>query len=379
MPGRASPYVFPSLPIETFQRLPALLADALPDRFGNALIDAYLAGKGVDKARITAIDRLAYMGERSMGTLSFKPTRGPRKLKPTAVEVSQLVGAARAVLQGQFGDDRQTEAALTQLIHVGTSAGGARAKAVVALHPVTGELRSGQLPADPGFEHWLLKFDGVGMDHELGTGGHYGRIEYAYHLMARSAGIDMPDCRLLEENGRAHFMIKRFDRDAASDKLHMQTLCAMDHLDYNQRGTHDYAQLFQVIDRLRLGPATRAEAFRRMVFNVVAANCDDHTKNHSFLMDRAGQWRLSPAYDVTHAYNPQGAWTHQHLMSVNGRFSGITRQDCLTVADRFLVPDAKAVLRQVAEAVRQWPVFAQKAGLPEDEARPVEQDFLALV
>ncbi|MGL4188091.1 MAG: type II toxin-antitoxin system HipA family toxin [Sphaerotilus sulfidivorans] len=379
MPGSASPYVFPSLPVETFQRLPALLADALPDRFGNALIDAYLAGKGVDKSRITAIDRLAYMGERSMGALSFKPTRGPRKLKPTAVEVSQLVGAARAALQGQFGDDRQTEAALTQLIHVGTSAGGARAKAVVALHPVTGELRSGQLPADPGFEHWLLKFDGVGMDHELGTGGHYGRIEYAYHLMARSAGIDMPDCRLLEENGRAHFMIKRFDRDAASDKLHMQTLCAMDHLDYNQRGTHDYAQLFQVIDRLRLGPATRAEAFRRMVFNVVAANCDDHTKNHSFLMDRAGQWRLSPAYDVTHAYNPQGAWTHQHLMSVNGRFSGITRQDCLAVADRFLVPDPKAVLRQVAEAVRQWPVFAQQAGLPVEETRRVEQDFLALV
>ena len=379
MPGSASPYVFPSLPVETFQRLPALLADALPDRFGNALIDAYLAGKGVDKSRITAIDRLAYMGERSMGALSFKPTRGPRKLKPTVVEVSQLVGAARAALQGQFGDDRQTEAALTQLIHVGTSAGGARAKAVVALHPVTGELRSGQLPADPGFEHWLLKFDGVGMDHELGTGGHYGRIEYAYHLMARSAGIDMPDCRLLEENGRAHFMIQRFDRDAASDKLHMQTLCAMDHLDYNQRGTHDYAQLFQVIDRLRLGPATRAEAFRRMVFNVVAANCDDHTKNHSFLMDRAGQWRLSPAYDVTHAYNPQGAWTHQHLMSVNGRFSGITRQDCLAVADRFLVPDAKSVLRQVAEAVRQWPVFAQQAGLPEDEARRVERDFVALV
>jgi hypothetical protein len=164
---------------------------------------------------------------------------------------------------------------------------------VVALHPVTGELHSGQLPADPGFAHWLLKFDGVGLDHELGTGGHCGRIEYAYHLMARSAGIDMPDCRLLEENGWAHFMIQRFDRDAASDKLHMQTLCAMDHLDYNQRGTHDYAQLFQVIDRLRLGPAARAKAFRRMVFNVVAANCDDHTKNHSFLMDRAGQWRIA--------------------------------------------------------------------------------------
>ncbi|MEY2872656.1 MAG: hypothetical protein RLZZ373_27 [Pseudomonadota bacterium] len=294
------------------------------------------------------------------------------------MEVSQLVGAARAALQGQFGDDRQTEAALTQLIHVGTYAGGARAKAVVARHPVTGELRSGQLPADPGFEHWLLKFDGVGLDHELGTGGHYGRIEYAYHLMARSAGIDMPDCRLLEENGRAHFMIQRFDRDAASDKLHMQTLCAMDHLDYNQRGTHDYAQLFQVIDRLRLGPAARAEAFRRMVFNVVAANCDDHTKNHSFLMDRAGQWRLSPAYDVTHAYNPQGAWTHQHLMSVNGRFTGITRQDCLTVADRFLAPDPKGVLRQVAESVRQWPVFAEQAGLPEEEARRVGRDFVAL-
>jgi serine/threonine-protein kinase HipA len=371
------PHTFPLLPIDTYQRLPALLADALPDRFGNALIDAYLADKGVKASSITALDRLAYMGERAMGALSFKPGRGPRHTKPTAIELSSLVSKARSVLTGNFNGDHTTMATLANLIQVGTSAGGARAKAVIAFNPNTKEIRSGQLPADPGFEHWLLKFDGVGEDKALGEGGHYGRIEFAYGLMAAAAGIDMPLVNLIEENGRAHFMIKRFDRGAAG-RVHMQSLCAISHLDYNQRGTHSYNQLFQTIDDLGLGPSAMQEAFRRMVFNVAAANCDDHTKNLSFLMDRDGRWSLAPAYDVTHAYNPSGNWTYQHLMSVNGKFRDITRQDCLALADRWMVRNAKDSIHQVRLALQNWQVYASKAGIPDALARSIESDFVKI-
>ena len=371
------PHTFPLLPIDTYQRLPAMLADALPDRFGNALIDAYLVDKGVGASSITALDRLAYMGERSMGALSFKPGRGPRHTKPTAIELSSLVIKARSVLTGNFSGDRETMTALTNLIQVGTSAGGARAKAVIAFNPLTKEIRSGQLPAEPGFEHWLLKFDGVGEDKALGEGGHYGRIEFAYGLMATAAGIDMPQVQLLEENGRAHFMIKRFDRGTAG-RIHMQSLCALSHLDYNQRETHSYNQLFQTIDELGLGPVAMQEAFRRMVFNVAAANCDDHTKNVSFLMGRDGRWALAPAYDVTHAYNPKGNWTYQHLMSVNGKFRDITRQDCLEIADRWMIRHAKDTLLQVRLALQNWNACAIEAGIPEDLGRSIERDFVKL-
>ncbi|GAB3628789.1 phosphatidylinositol kinase [Pandoraea terrae] len=377
LPVARSTHVFPLLPEATFKRLPAVLADALPDDFGNALIDAYLAREGVTKAAITPLDRLAYMAGRGMGALEFRPARGPRRVKPTAIEISELVAGSRRALAGRFDGDRETEAALLHLIQVGTSAGGARAKAVIAWHPDTHEIRSGQLPADPGFEYWLLKLDGVGRDAELGTGGHYGRIEYAYHRMALAAGIEMSECRLLEENGRAHFMTRRFDR-VGDEKLHAQTLCAMQHLDYKQRGTHDYNQYFQAIDALGLSAEAREEAFRRMTFNVLAANCDDHTKNLSFLMDRAGRWRLSPAYDITHAYNPHGEWTYQHLMSVNGAFRGITREDLRQVGDRFLVPAHRSIVTQVQDAVAEWPRHAASAGLPGDEIARVASDFPTL-
>lgn len=359
----SEPFVFVDLPELTYRRLPGMLADALPDDFGNTLIDAWMAREGVATPQITSLDRLAYMGKRGLGALEFKPPLGPTASKPsTAVELSALVESARRAVQGDIETDAHAQAALSQIIQVGTSAGGARAKAVVAWNPATGEIRAGQFDVQPGFEHWLIKFDGMGVDERLGVSQHYGRIEYAYHLMAGAAGITMSPCRLLEEHGRAHFMTKRFDRDG-NTKHHVQTLCGLAHLDYRQKATHDVSQVLVTIDRLGLGYAAKEEAFRRIAFNVIAANCDDHTKNVSFLLREGGGWELAPAYDVTYAYNPKGEWTYQHLMSVNGKFAAISRADLMTVADRFGVGTAPRVLQQVNEVVSSWPDFARQANL----------------
>lgn len=376
MPTGGGPFVFPRLPAETFHRLPALLADALPDDFGNALIDAWLATHGIPRASVTPLDRLAYMASRGMGALEFAPSRGPRHRKPSAVELSSLVDGARSLIDGEFGDDRETKAAVQGLIQVGTSAGGARAKAVIAWNRATGEIRSGQLPAEPGFEYWLIKLDGLGLDRELGQSGAHGRIEFAYFLMARAAGIHMMDSTLLEENGRAHFLTRRFDRGDDGSKRHTATLCGLGELDFRQRATHDYAQLFQLADSLGLGPETRGEIFRRMVLNVLARNHDDHTKNHSFVLaGPTANWELSPAYDVTFAFNPHGEWTHQHLMSVNGRFADITMDDLLAVADRHQVPGARAAIAAVRSAVDSWPDFAAQAGLTAEQEGSIAETF----
>ncbi len=247
---------------------------------------------------ITALDRLGYLGNRGMGALEFHPGRGPRTRSSTAIALSELVISARGALAGNFADEAATTNPIEQLIAVGTSAGGARAKAVVSLNPKTGELRSGQVPVEAGFESWLLKLDGVGADHNLGGSGHYGRIEYAYSQMAAAAGIETTECRILEEDGRAHFMTRRFDRAPDGRKVHLQSLCALAQLDFKQIGVHDYSQLFLLIDELRPGADVRAEAFRRMVFNVASANCDDHSKNFSFVLPQDGAWRMSPAYDI---------------------------------------------------------------------------------
>jgi len=371
------PFIFPSLPELTYRRLPALLADALPDDFGNSLIDAWMAREGVTAANITSLDRLAYMGKRAFGALEFRPARGPRNIQPTAIELSRLVETARRVVHGHIDDDPHAEAALRQILSVGTSAGGARAKAAIAWNPRTDEIRAGQFDVEPGFEHWLLKFDGLGRDHELGDALGYGRIEYAYSLMAQQAGIAMSACRLLEEGGRAHFMTKRFDRDV-NRKIHMQTLCGMAQLDYKARGVHDYNQLLNAIRELSLDARDMEQAFRRIAFNVMGANCDDHTKNFSFLLVEPGHWTLSPAYDVTHAYNPKGAWTYQHLMSVNGKFSQITRDDLLVVADRYQIGGAQRIVTEVRQSIAAWPEFARRAGVsPKDLAR-VQSDHLLL-
>ena len=369
----ARTFAFPALG-ESFHRLPGMLSDALPDDFGNALIDAWMAQHGVDKATINVLDRLAYMGRRGLGALEFRPMKGAAKESAQPLEMKALVEAAREVVQGDFHDDAHAKAALANIIRVGTSAGGARAKAVVAWNPQTLELRSGQFEVAAGFEHWLLKFDGVGKNSELGTTADYGRIEYAYYLMATAAGITMSPCRLLEENGRAHFMTRRFDRDG-NRKLHLQSLCALSHLDYRQRGTHAYEQYFLTIQELQLGDAALSEAFRRMAFNIMARNCDDHTKNFAFLLREGGAWALAPAYDVTHAHNPKGEWTRQHLMSVNGKFDAIAREDLLLIADRFSVPRAAAILAEVRAAIERWPEFAPAAEVPPGAANRIARDF----
>lgn len=374
---RAS-FAFPNLPEPSYKGLPGLLADALPDDFGNALIDAWMSGRGIEKRAVTALDRLAYMGRRGMGALEFKPARGAHRESAEPLQMKALVEAARQVVHGDLSGDVQAQAALANIIRVGTSAGGARAKAVIAWNPATGEVRSGQFDAAPGFEHWLLKFDGVGKDAELGSGAEYGRIEYAYHLMATAAGIDMSPCRLLEENGRAHFMTRRFDRNIVDDqtvKHHVQTLCAMDHLDYKQRATHAYAQLFVVVARLKLGDEANRQVFRRMAFNVMARNCDDHTKNFAFRLKQGEAWALASAYDITHAYNPKGEWTYQHLMSVNGKFSDIQIADLLVEADRFGVRRPHDLLADVRAALDEWPRFAEAAGLSANTADLVAADF----
>jgi serine/threonine-protein kinase HipA len=373
------PYLFTDLPEATYKRLPAMLSDALPDDFGNALINQYMAEQGIAARDVTALDRLAYMSARAMGALTFKPSRGPTRGKPTAIELSTLVEQARRAVGGTMNDDERSHAALRSIIDVGTSAGGARAKAVIALNLQTNELRSGQMDAPEGFEHWLLKFDGMGRDLELGTSEHYGRVEYAYYLMARAAGIRITECRLLQENGRAHFMTQRFDRVGQSGRHHMQTLCAMAHLDYKKKGANAYAQLFDTISLLKLPYADMEEAFRRMVFNVMGRNCDDHSKNFSFLLreDRR-RWELAPAYDVTFAHNPNGAWTHQHLMSVNGKFKDFEVADLLAEASRFGIGTARRVIEEVRAAIERWPGFARQAELPQPELRAIGRQFVTL-
>lgn len=376
--GNDSPYIFTDLPEETYKRLPAMLSDALPDDFGNALINRYMADNGIAASDVTALDRLAYMSNRAMGALQFKPARGPKSHTATSIVLSELVHEARKAVQGTIADEDQANAALRSIIDVGTSAGGARAKAVIAWNRKTDEIKAGQLDAPLGYEYFLLKFDGMGEDSELGASKDYGRVEFAYYLMARKAGIDMSECRLLHENGRAHFMTKRFDREEGGVRHHMQTLCAIDHVDFKKKGTNSYAQLFQVISQLALPYEQKEEAFRRMVFNVLARNCDDHTKNLSFRLRQGFPWELAPAYDITFAHNPKGEWTNQHLMSVNGKFKGFTEDDMLRVADRFGIGTAKKVIVDVQESIAQWPDFAKQASLSQAATQEIGKQHILL-
>jgi serine/threonine-protein kinase HipA len=378
---RRETFIFPNLPEATYQRLPGMIADALPDDFGNALIDAWMAERGISKKDVTTLDRLAYMGKRGMGALEFRPTLGSRRESKAPLQIKSLVEDARKLVEGDLLEDAHAGAALANIIRVGTSAGGARAKAVAAWNPATQQIRSGQFDIAAGFEPWILKFDGIGKDFELGTGADYGRVEFAYYKMATQAGILMSPCRLLEENGRAHFMTRRFDRDVANGqtiKHHVQTLCALSHLDYKQRGTHSYSQLFMAVSELNLGDEAIGQIFRRMAFNVMARNCDDHTKNFSFLLREGQLWQLAPAYDVTHAHNPSGKWTFQHLMSVNGKFDDIARADLLEEADRFGVRRPNNLLEEVRTAIDNWSSHAKEAELGQATTDRVARDFRLL-
>lgn len=361
--GRTATFTFPALDPDAFHRLPGLLADALPDDFGNQLIDAWMAARGIPRTEVSTLDRLAYMGRRGIGALEFKPTRGSTQESADPIRMKALVEEARRAVHGDLGHDREAGAALASLIRVGTSAGGARAKAVVAWNPETDELRSGQFDAEPGFEHWLLKFDGMGNDRELGESDCYGRREYAYYLMAIDAGIDMSPSRLMEENGRAHFMTRRFDRDG-NRKHHVQTLAAVAHMSHRLRQTHAYESLFMTAARMGLAEDALEQLFLRTAFNIAGKNHDDHTKNFGFLMREGGPWELAPAYDVTHAYNPHGEWTQNHLMSVNGKFDDIGKQDLLELAARLSIRSPGAIIDRVNASVARWREFAEQAQLP---------------
>jgi serine/threonine-protein kinase HipA len=381
---REQPYEFPSLRRETFYGLPPLLADALPDKFGNALVDAWMAEHGVAIGEITPLDRLAYAAERAMGALEFRPpARSNANDPPTAVQLADLVLAARLMVRGELASDQTAHAALQQLIQVGTSAGGARAKAVVAFNPETSQVRLAYDDHLDGFEQWLIKLDGVsgsGMDGHgdgLGESAAYGRIEFAYSEMAKAAGIDMMPCQLLAEGPRRHFMTKRFDRGGAGDRLHVISLCALAHLDYNLVATHSYDQYLQCVTALGLPPDRLAQAYRRMVFNVMGANHDDHAKNFAFLRSDVSGWDLTPAYDVTHAYNPTSQWTSRHLLAVNGRYEGIRLEDLYVVGERNRVPGYRRIVREVGEAVSEWTNFAAGAELDEETAKDIATDLEA--
>ncbi|MEZ5977428.1 MAG: type II toxin-antitoxin system HipA family toxin [Planctomycetota bacterium] len=375
--GARPVFSFPELRGATFRGLPGLLADSLPDRFGNALIDSWLASRGRTRDDFDPVQQLCYVGVRGMGALEYRPAYEFDGAGPATLDVAELVGLASLALTDRSAfatriSDEGASHAVRDILRVGTSAGGARAKAVVAWNRATGEIRSGQVDAGAGFEHWMLKFDGVSgnVDHDVSLPLGYGRVEYAYHLMAVDAGIAMSECRLLEEGGRSHFATRRFDRTSTGDKLHMQTLGAIAHLDYELAGAHSYEQALEVCRRLALPAAQREQLVRRAFFNVVARNQDDHVKNVAFLMDRRGTWSLAPAYDVTFAFNPSGTWTARHQMSLAGRTEGFERRDLESFGASADLGRgrAAAILDEVLAAVRRWPEFAERGGVTAERA-----------
>ena len=381
MPLGEFPYEFPALARNTFKGLPGLVADSLPDKYGNAIIDAWLASQGRTAASFHPVERLCYVGSRGMGALEYQPaTLGPPTSK-RAVEIASLVDLANQILDertrfgGFFSGDDDREA-INDILRVGTSAGGARAKAILAWNKGSNEFRSGQIEAGAGFEYWIMKFDGItsSSDTETASPKGYGKIEYAYHLMAVEAGIEMTTCRLHHEGNRSHFMAKRFDRSAQGRKLHMQSLGAIAHYDYRQPASYSYEQAFQVIRRMGLPRKDMDQQLLRAIFNVVGRNCDDHVKNIAFLMNRRGEWRLSPAFDISYAWNPGGQWTSQHQMSVNGKRDRFEREDLIVLAKAADIKKARAeqMIQRVIEVVDRWPDFAGEAGVNDDQIKKIQ-------
>lgn len=375
--GKGFVFSFPSLNRDTFRGLPGLLADALPDKYGNAIIDAWLAGQGRNARSFNPVERLCYTGKRGMGALEFVPDTAKGLNKAVLVEIGEITRLAQSIMSHQASldvnlsdNDNENEEALQNIIRIGTSAGGARPKAIIAMNQ-EGHVLSGQTEAPDGYDYWILKLDGVA-DLELGQPQNYGRIEYAYYLMAQAAGIDMTESRLHQENGRAHFLTKRFDR-AAGAKVHVQTLCGIAHYDFNAAGAYGYEQAFDVMRRLGLNHAQAIQQYRRMVFNVLARNQDDHTKNITFLMNEKGKWSLSPAYDVTYSHNPNGMWTNKHQMMINGKRDNFVRDDLVNVGKAINHPEPHLVIREVFDAVARWPEFGKAATLPEKTAENIKK------
>ena len=377
-------YQFPGLrsgksdEFDTFKGLPGMLADALPDRYGNQLINVWLTQQGRPADSMNPVEQLCFMGRRGMGALQFEPAQLPARQQAFNIEIKSLVEVALKVLSNRTGfqvnlNEDETQA-LGQILRIGTSAGGARPKAVIAYNPITKEVRSGQVNAPKGLEHWLLKLDGIS-DAQFGESNGWGRVEYAYYLMARDCGIDIMESELLEENGRAHFMTKRFDREGNATKHHIQTLCGIQHFDYNDVGAYSYEQLFQTMRLLRLTYPEAEQMFRRMVFNILAKNCDDHTKNFSFRLRQGEKWELAPAYDLCYAYRPDSYWVSKQTMSLNGKREDFTREDLLTFAKQINIKKASQVIEQVQATISQWAKFAENAKIGEVRMRAMQKTF----
>lgn len=359
-------YSFGNLNRDVFYGLPGMLADSLPDTYGRALFDKWLSMVG--RTSGNPIETLCFLGQRCMGALEFEPATGP-VTTDMKIEIDSLVEVAKEALskKEEFGTnlDADRKAAIAEILRLGTSAGGQRAKAVIAYNKETGEVRSGQVQAPTGFDYYLIKLDGVSAEAGFKETENFGRLEFSFSLLAKECGIEMTECALIEENGRAHFLTKRFDR-VNGNKIHMQTLCGIAHYDFHLRRAYSYEQAFNVMRRLRLPYSQAEEMFLRMVFNVVIRNQDDHTKNISFLMDNAGKWRLSPAYDLGFAYNPKGAWTNTHQMSINGKFDDITRKDLQAFAISNNIKNANEIIDKVCEVTSKWPEMAKNCGVPKE-------------
>lgn len=363
-PGRV--YSFRDIGFDTFKGLPGLLADSLPDTYGKVLFEQWLALIGRQSSN--PVESLCFLGKRCMGALEFEPAMDTLYNLDAKFEINALVDVAREALTQKegFGTNLAADkkAAIAEIVRLGTSAGGQRAKAIIAYNKESGEIKSGQIDAPAGFDYYLLKLDGVTAEAEFRETQNFGRLEYSFSRLVNACGIDMTECSLIEENGRAHFLTKRFDRENG-EKIHMQTLCALAHYDYRIPRAYSYEQAFKIMRGLRLSYNEFQEMFRRMVFNVVVRNQDDHTKNISFLMGKNGKWRLSPAYDIGFAYNPRGGWTSRHQMSINGKFDDITKTDLLEFARRNDIRNASETIDKVTETAAQWPVIAKECGVPQ--------------
>jgi len=367
--GTKSSFSFPALrkkpepDFDTFKGLPGLLADMLPDRYGNELINLWLAQQGRQPDSMNPVESLCFIGTRGIGALEFEPTILKESKRAFSVEIDSMVDIARKMLTKKetfvTNTKEDEKKAILDILRMGTSAGGARPKAVISYNEKTGEVRSGQTNAPKGFEHWLIKLDGVS-DVQLGASKGYGRVEMAYFNMAVACGIVMMPSRLLEENGRAHFMTKRFDREGGETKHHIQSFCAMKHFDYNLVTSFSYEQLFQTMRELKLPYPDAEQFFRRMIFNVVARNCDDHTKNFAFRLKKDGKWELAPAYDVCHAYRPNHQWVSQHALSINGKHANITRDDLLTIGKSIKNKKAVETIEEISNTVNHWKTFADQ-------------------
>ena len=363
-------FSFPELrDVKTFKGLPGLLADVLPDDYGNQLINSWLAQNGRPENSMNPVELLCFIGTRGMGALEFEPSQLTVNKKAFDIEIDNLISLSQKMLSKREGFEtnlsEKDQNAMLDILKIGTSAGGARPKAIIAYNEQTGQVKSGQTLAPKGFEHWLIKLDTVS-DVQFGESTGYGRIEMAYYLMATACGIEMMESQLMEENGRAHFMTKRFDREGGAKKHHIQTLCAMQHYDFSQITSFSYEQLFQTMRLLRLPYPQAEQLFRRMVFNVIARNCDDHTKNFAFRLKKEGSWELAPAYDICFAYRPDSDWVSQHNLSINGKRKGITKEDLLSLAKSMNIKKANTIIEQISITVANWYQYAEKANVEEN-------------